>query len=349
MSKGDSIYFRVNSIDDGRYDAVQFDPTIAYTGVDNTRVDENGMPAYTYNASSDYAYGGMPMDVVAPITGTATLSGTLVKDNATTDDVTLLITQGNSTVFSQTLTWDQTGSFPVSANLSTQPGDRIRVRIDTDSRIDLTGIHFDPHMAYDTIMGQPAPVDQNGDPAIVLTPTLTAQIYPQNMASTTAAYVPWTVPTNLPANNLQLWVRQAVTITNPSIPPTYTTNIALEVKQPGQRLAKQRVDVRNGAVSGTNRLDVHIPVTPGETLYFETDATSPDTFDMASLSNMQLVAETISGTVNLPAATFDAHAGTPVTEAFGGGFRRLVLRPVQRHQRSRSHRREPTAPARRRK
>ena len=42
---------------------------------------------------------------------------------------------------------------------------------------------------------------------------------------------------------------------------------------------------------------------------------------MASLSNMQLVAETISGTVNLPAATFDAHAGTPVTEAFGGGFR----------------------------
>ena len=213
------------------------------------------------------------MDVVAPITGTATLPGTLVKDNATTDDVTLLITQGNSTVYSQTLTWDQTGSFPVSANLSTQPGDRIRVRIDTDSRIDLTGIHFDPHIVYDTIIGQPAPVDQNGDPAIVLTPTLTAQIYPQNMASTTAAYVPWTVPTNLPANNLQLWVRQAVTInTQPS--PNYTTNIALEVKQPGQRLAKQRVDVRNGAVSGTNRLDVHIPVTPGETLYFETDARS---------------------------------------------------------------------------
>ena len=46
MSKGDSIYFRVNSIDDGRYDAVQFDPTIAYTGVDNTQVDEKGMSAY---------------------------------------------------------------------------------------------------------------------------------------------------------------------------------------------------------------------------------------------------------------------------------------------------------------
>jgi RHS repeat-associated protein len=195
------------------------------------------------------------------------------------------------------------------------------VRLDTDSRIDLTGIHFTPHMAYDTIMGQPAPLDPDGNPAIVLTPTLTSQIYPQNMGGSTAAYVPWTVPTTLPANNLQLWVRQAVTITNPAIPTTYTTNIALEVKQPGQRLAKQRVDVRNGAVSGTNRLDVHIPVTPGETLYFEADATTPDTFDMASLSNMELVAETISGTVPYDNIPFDAHAGIPTTEAFGGGFR----------------------------
>src|SRR5439155_11408502 len=65
VSKGDNIYFRVNSRDDGRYDAVSFDPTITYNSVDTTKVDENGMPAYVFSASSDFAFGGLPLDTVA--------------------------------------------------------------------------------------------------------------------------------------------------------------------------------------------------------------------------------------------------------------------------------------------
>jgi len=35
-----------------------FEPTITYNSVSTTRVDENGMPIFVYNAASDYSYGG---------------------------------------------------------------------------------------------------------------------------------------------------------------------------------------------------------------------------------------------------------------------------------------------------
>ncbi|HET9495728.1 MAG TPA: SpvB/TcaC N-terminal domain-containing protein [Chloroflexia bacterium] len=332
VNRGDNIYFRVNSRDDGMYDAVAFDPTITYNGVDTTRVDENGMPLFVYNASSDFAYGGIPLDMVAPITGTATLSGTLVKDSATTDDVTLTITQSQwpvvsgqwSVIHQQTLDWDQTGSFPVNLNLATLMGSRIRVRIESDSRIDITGIHFAPRLEYDTIMGQPAPVDENGDPAIVLAPPVTTGVFPQTLGvggAAPAPYQPWVVPSDLPTSTLQLRVQQAITVTNPSIPSTYTTSITLGVKRPGELIAKQRVDIQNGVISGTNRLDVQFPVERGDILYFEADAAAPDAFNMVSLSPLNLTIQTITNTVSYPNVPYDLHAGMPAAEAFGGGFR----------------------------
>jgi RHS repeat-associated protein len=332
VSRGDNIYFRVNSRDDGRYDAVAFDPTITYTGVDTTKTDENAMPAYVFNASSDFAFGGLPLDTVAPITGTATLTGVFQKDDVTSDDVKLLITKYDgsttSTIFQQAVNWDQTGSFPVTATLSTNPGDRVRVRIDADSRIDLTGIHFAPSLAYDTIMGQPAPTDENGNPAIVLSPTLSAQDFPQNLGANTASspYQPWIVPSNLPTGTLQLRIQQSVSISNPSIPQTYTTNIALVVKGRDDsgdpsRLAKQRINVRNGAISGTNAISATIPVERGDVIYFEADATTPDSFDNVALSPLNLTIQTITTTISYPNIAYDRHAGIPVDEAFGGGFR----------------------------
>lgn len=332
VSRGDNIYFRVNSRDDGRYDAVSFDPTITYNSVDTTKVDENGFPAYTFNASSDFAFAALPLDTVAPITGTATLTGLFQKNDVTTDDVNLLITKFDgsttTTVFQQTLTWDQTGSFPVTTTLSTRPGDRIRVRIDADSRIDLTGIHFTPRIVYNTIMGQTAPMDEDGNPAIVLTPTLSAQVFPQNLRGTTASgpYQPWIVPSNLPTSTLQLRIQQSVSLSS-SVPSTYTTNIALEVKRPGvaggspERLAKQRIDVRNGAISGTNAISVTIPVERGDVLYFDADATAPDVLDNVTFSPLNLTIQTITTTISYPNITYDLHAGIPTAEAFGGGFR----------------------------
>src|SRR5262249_32619840 len=96
VTAGQRLYFRVDSINDGAFDTVSFDPTIPYrtvTGaaVDPATLDENGLPVFVTTASADYAYGGRSLPVAAPVAGTATVSGTITKPNVTTDDVSFTV------------------------------------------------------------------------------------------------------------------------------------------------------------------------------------------------------------------------------------------------------------------
>ena len=170
VSAGDRLYFRVHSITDGAYDAVEFNPTVAYTGVDTARVDENGMPVFVFNAGSDYAYGGRPLPFTTPFGGAATLTGSLVKRAATTDDLTVQVLRNGALVFEQTVTADQTGTIPVQAQLTTTAQQQIEVRLVADSRIDLSGIRFSPKLVYQTVDGKPAPKDQSGASLLVFPP-----------------------------------------------------------------------------------------------------------------------------------------------------------------------------------
>ena len=74
VTAGDRLYFRVNSINDGSYDAVEFNPTITYTQKDATKVDENNMPQFVFNAASDFAFGGHDLPMTMPFNGTVTLA-----------------------------------------------------------------------------------------------------------------------------------------------------------------------------------------------------------------------------------------------------------------------------------
>jgi hypothetical protein len=68
VKKDDDIYFRVQSIVDGKYDQVQWDPHITYLNVPTT-TDVNGLDPYDYGASQDFTLAGrrgiftqMPLD-----------------------------------------------------------------------------------------------------------------------------------------------------------------------------------------------------------------------------------------------------------------------------------------------
>jgi len=65
VKKGDIIYFRVQSVLDGAYDQVSWNPDIQYLAVPEPPViDANNLAVYHYNAAQDFALGGAKgMDV----------------------------------------------------------------------------------------------------------------------------------------------------------------------------------------------------------------------------------------------------------------------------------------------
>jgi hypothetical protein len=127
VSRGDRIYFRVQSRFDGAFDDVQWSPQIAYVGQPAEAIDVNRRPVFRYRASEDFIFGGRASAIRLPFTGTIRFQGELTKTAATTDDVTLavyllsqaelnsftdlnLIPNQKTPAFTRTLTFDQTGT-----------------------------------------------------------------------------------------------------------------------------------------------------------------------------------------------------------------------------------------------
>ena len=164
VTAGQRLYFRVNSRNDGAFDTVSFDPTITYrtvngVAVDPATLDENGLTAFATTASADYAYGGRPLPVVVPATGSATLTGNIVKPFATSDEVRVVVTRNGAAVFERVLAPGETGTVPVSVPLTLNQGDELLGRIDVDTRKTQTNLFktsVKPQTTYDYTYVYPA-------------------------------------------------------------------------------------------------------------------------------------------------------------------------------------------------
>jgi hypothetical protein len=292
------------------------------------------MRVFEFNAASDYNYGGRALDFCVPLRGQADLSGVLVKTGITTDDIrvevsTATVTGSPQSVSDhrvlrtpQTIGRNETGLFPISVPIDTTANDDgertlLRVYLRSDSRIDFTKIRFLPELAYKTVAGKPAPLDNDGHPTLVFYPTTTAEIFPRTLSS--QPYTPL-VPsfTGTISVNWEVSLRDAV-------PADYRSAVTLTVKRPGERLAKQRVTVEAGRIDGPTSLTATIPVEPGQPLYFVADVETAETADAferrvtIAAPEIDLVAAP-SGTP-VPVARHEVHLGVAMNEAFGGGFR----------------------------
>ncbi len=307
VTAGQRLYFRVDSRNDGAFDTVSFDPTITYrtvngAAVDPTTLDENGLPLFATTASADYAYGGRSLPIVAPVAGTATVSGTIVKPNVTTDEVRFTVTVNGTVAFSQVFAPGDTGTVPVSVPLTLNQGDQIVARIDADTRVNLFGIRFATTLAYQTIAGSPAPTTPDGTPLLTQELLATAQIYP--VAASANPQTPWIAPGG-PVEVIQ--------IVSGAGPAGFNDRIALAAKSGGVLLAKQIVSVVNGAIVGPDRLDVVFNLPAGTAVFFTAEATNPGTLGFFSIG----APTTAAGDV-LP---FDVRLAASDTEPFGGGYR----------------------------
>ncbi|MCI5227850.1 MAG: sugar-binding protein, partial [Candidatus Electrothrix sp. AX2] len=142
VSKGDRIYFRVQSRFDGVYDQVEWNLAISYQDV-TAEPDANGLDPYLYQAGFDFIPTGRTgMATTLPVTGTIALSGDVEIAAPCSDDVTVKVLLNDTEKFSQTITSGQTANVAVNLSLDVAKDDQLQFKIEADSPIDATQVHW---------------------------------------------------------------------------------------------------------------------------------------------------------------------------------------------------------------
>jgi RHS repeat-associated protein len=259
VHKGDAIYFRVQSILDGLYDTVAWDPQVSYVGA-AASTDVNGLDNHTYLASRDFTMGGRPSVVTAPLTGTLHLSGDVIKSGPTSDDVTVVITRNGSDVFSRTLSGASAGTAAIDLDIPVTANDTLSWRLRVDSPIDAGTLRWVPRAHYTQADGVDSVTDDAGNPTLVINPPYDLDLYPAN--TLTAAQGAYTAPTSG-----DLTVQPNVSFDFGLQAPD--TKVVFTVKKRGELLAKRVIDIVDGQVPAPESLRVTAPVTAGDELFFD--------------------------------------------------------------------------------
>ncbi len=167
VNRGDRIYFRVQSVFDGSYDQVQWNPVITYSGAPVDQLDVNSLPAYKFTAGDDLVYSGRVFPITMPFRGKLRIDGDLIKKGITTDDVTLAIYLNDVQISRSTLAWDQTGNITPSADdIDVQKDDVLVMKVLVDSDIDQKQIEWKPQVFYvEAYYPDVTALDKDGNPA----------------------------------------------------------------------------------------------------------------------------------------------------------------------------------------
>jgi RHS repeat-associated protein len=292
VKAGDRIYFRVQSVADGAYDQVAWNPSIRYLNTPSV-TDVNGLDPYAYQAADDFVLAGRSgMQVQMPITGTVRLSGDLVKHGVTTDDLTLLITKNGTPIVSKSLSWDQTGTITLDEEIQVVQGDALRLQVRVDSPIDLRQLSWRPKLVYTAATGSVRVADDQGNPLIQVDPPYAIDLYPASNLS--APQDAWTAP-------------QAGAIT---VTPQLTADgdqatdgqVTFTVKRQGGLLAKRTITIADGQAAP---ITLPLDVQQGDNLYFTYSTSDPAL--AAKLANQTVaVAYGSSTPIAVPSAFYSA-------------------------------------------
>ena len=112
INRGDKLYFRVHSIDNGFDDVVHWNPEITYLDKDEHLLDANNLPYFKYNAKDDYLLSNNMM-YSAPISGVINIESVFEKPQLS-DDIDVYIirlhSSGIDTLWHSDYLWPNTAS-----------------------------------------------------------------------------------------------------------------------------------------------------------------------------------------------------------------------------------------------
>ena len=304
VKKGDALYFRTQSVLDGKYDTVAWDPQVTYTNLPAS-TDVNGLANTVYRASSDFTFGGRTSKVTVPATGTLRLTGDVVKSKATSDDVTVVITKGNGVhapaeVFRKVLPASSTGTTAIDLSIPVRQFEEMSWKVKTDSSIDVSAVTWVPKAHYTAAQGVESVVDAEGDPTLVITPPFDLDLFPANTLTAPQQ-------TYKATKTGQVKVRPNLSF---NFGLLGDAKIAFTVKKRGGQLIGKRIFAVKDTFFGAQNLDLTVPVTSGDELYIDYSTTDPSLLG-------QLVAQSASVTYDVSSSwpTF-----TPAPSAMHGSI-----------------------------
>ncbi len=281
VTRGDRLYFRVQSVSDGALDEVTWDPVISYLDVPD-RNDVNGLPVHRYQASHDFVLGGRASKVKAPFTGVLRLSGDVTKSGATSDDVTVVITRDGSPVLERTLTGTAAGTAPVDLDINVEKGQTLQWRIATDSPVDLGRISWKPRAVYTSAQGVDRLTDEDGDPVVTIDPPYAADMYPEDGLTAPQGF-------HHVAADGPVTVSPDLTL----LPGAPDARIAFTVKRRGELIAKRFFTVRGGELQEPVPEPFSVQARAGDDLFF--DFSTPSTQLSYKLARPSVTVTTGSG------------------------------------------------------
>lgn len=255
VQQGDRIYFRVQSVENGEYDQVEWNPEIAYTSTPAVTRDANDKDIYAFVASDDYLL-SQGQSAGAPIDGRVRLTGSFTKP-ITSDSVRLLVLEefNNTILFDQTYSWDTQVNFSYDTIFDVTQGMNFIFQVIANTNVDWTAVTFDNHYryiaSYDPNVA--SVIAQNGDTLIQYYPSPSYSIFAEPFTATNT----WKAP----ADGV-LKVAPILSFANaPSGEVTFT------VKQKNKLIGKKFLTVTNGVIVGDSLLTV--PVSDQEEYYIE--------------------------------------------------------------------------------
>lgn len=192
VQKGQRIYFRVGSRDNGFGDEVSWTPHIQYLDEPNpNQTDANGLSVFVYQPTSDFILGGRRVQVTMPYRGSIHIGGRVALARETTDDVTLFVLKTRDTqqtiVFQHTFSHGTPDAVDLDVDEVVVKDDIFEAYLSSDSPIDLTAIELGSsgndfpqlhYVAAETEDGEDIPVDDNGTPLFKFELPVDMRIFP---------------------------------------------------------------------------------------------------------------------------------------------------------------------------
>ncbi|HEX6686418.1 MAG TPA: SpvB/TcaC N-terminal domain-containing protein [Candidatus Limnocylindrales bacterium] len=268
VSRGDRLYFRVQSVADGGLDQVSWDPRITYLNVPDP-LDANGLPFHRYQASRDFTLGGRKGELTVPLTGILHMDGELRKPVATTDDVTIILSLNGIPVVERTIAAAATGTIPMNIDASVQKGQTLSWRVRIDSPIDLNRIEWAPRAFYTSAQGVDRVTDDFGRPLIEIFLPYSVDMYPVNDLVGPQQFHRVTTTGTVTVTPILLFAFDG---------EQPNGRIVFTVKRRGQLLAKRNIEIVNGGAEGAEAFTV--PVNAGDDLFFDFSTADPRLRDL---------------------------------------------------------------------
>lgn len=283
VNQGDQVYFRIQSIENGEDDKVNWSPVIEYIDQEDDKVDANGKSLYRYAIEEDFVL-TTPFELSVPIDGEVVINGGFFKPY-TTDDVQVKITRTSesgviTTEFEETYKWDEQTEVDIDLEIAVNELDVFKFTITSNTNVNWPEIKWNPYIYYKSSFDDAIPeVIIGNDTLLQFYPAIEYSLY----ANTKVRAESFEVEEEI--DSLTIFPTMSFGINNLSLAERLYT---FSVKKRDTLLFK--TDYIAPTFEGIAASDsVKIPVNKGDTLFFEYHLKSESLADRILSNEIKLI------------------------------------------------------------